>query len=143
MERHLLSLAQQTDSVQKIVGSLDNSTAFEAALKHQQDAVMATTRTHRVLNELLDKVTEAGLVSDEIESLEDLPVVEQLVTQLTDLDSFAGSESKDSIKIYEEETSEPLVAEAVAELVEPVSAPKLVETSEPIEFCKGRQIDAW
>jgi len=62
MEKHLLTLGHQTESVQKIVGSLDNSTAFDNALKHQQDAVMATTRTHRVLNELLEKVEQAGLL---------------------------------------------------------------------------------
>lgn len=99
MERHLMSLSQQTESVQKIVGTLDSSTAFDAALKHQQDAVMATTRTHRVLNELLDKVTAAGLVPD-ADSEEDLEVVEQLSAEVKDLEMFAGSESRQSLRIF-------------------------------------------
>ena len=94
-----MSLSQQTESVQKIVGTLDSSTAFDAALKHQQDAVMATTRTHRVLNELLDKVTAAGLVPD-ADSEEDLEVVEQLSAEVKDLEMFAGSESRQSLRIF-------------------------------------------
>ncbi len=64
MEKHMVMLSKQTESVERIVGTLEDSTGFESALKHQQDAVMATTRTHRVLNELLRKVEAAGMVPE-------------------------------------------------------------------------------
>ena len=67
MEQHLVNLGTQTKSVQDIVGALGESTTFDKALQHQKDAVMATTRTHRVLNELLDKVQEAKLLDASIE----------------------------------------------------------------------------
>lgn len=84
MERHMLTLSKQTESVQQIVGSLEDSTAFEAALKHQQDAVMATVRTHRVLNELLRKVDEAGMVPEPAAPVVESAVAENLVQDLTE-----------------------------------------------------------
>jgi len=83
MEKHMLLLSKQTESVQQIVGSLEDSTAFDSALKHQQDAVMATTRTHRVLNELLRKVEEAGMVQ----------AAESIVAAAADQDAAVSDEA--------------------------------------------------
>lgn len=121
MERHLLSIAKQTDSVQKIVGTLENSTAFDAALQHQQDAVMATTRTHRVLNELLEKVKEAGLDSN-LKRKEDLPVIEQLVAEIseTPTQTQTHSEHKENreIRIFEQDEADPYTVSDDSDLPE-------------------------
>lgn len=114
MEQHLQSLAQQTSSVQTIVGSLDNSTAFESALKHQQDAIMATTRTHRVLNELLEKVNEAGLVSEPEMKLTAESPAQEIESVSVPVDASEAAETS----VEPEVASEPEVA-AEPEAVEP------------------------
>ena len=103
MERNLTSLSRQTDSVRELVGTLGKSTAFDAAIKHQQAAVMATTRTHRVLNELLQKVTDAGLVpgtNSRVDSKADFSVA-QFVAPVKVVKPSRNS----SIKIYDEDES--------------------------------------
>jgi biopolymer transport protein ExbB/TolQ len=117
MEKHMLNLGSQTESVQKIVETLDNSTGFEDALKHQQDAVIATTRTHRVLNELLEKVEQAGLLdatfkenvealkihaATEAENIQAKPILEP---ESAEVDEWAEN-GTDRILIFERE-SEP------------------------------------
>ncbi len=136
MEKHMLALSKQTESVQKIVGSLDDSTAFDAALKHQQDAVMATTRTHRVLNELLRKVEEAGMASEPVivsalnatdttsvnlqeASVEDSPAVATIV------EDVQADKTEASIRIFDEEQSE-----AVKSQPEPIQKPKQIPKPE-------------
>ena len=61
MEKHMVLLSEQTASVRNIVRSLEDSTAFDSALKHQQDAIEATAKTHDVLSQLLTKVEKAAL----------------------------------------------------------------------------------
>ena len=137
MEQHLMSLAKQTDSVQKIVGSLDNSTAFDAALKHQQDAVMATTQTHRVLSELLEKVNAAGMAKDVVSKADfpvaDLPVADHVVRESSGLSSLVESGPVASIKIYDEQEASVEASEEPAEtqVNESIASEETADDSEP------------
>ncbi len=141
MEKHMLALSKQTESVQQIVGSLEDSTAFDAALKHQQDAVMATTRTHRVLNELLRKVEEAGMVSEPvIVSAFDTSSVE-LVAPSNQSSVESQETAPDVTDPVETDPVETFVAEVPADKAEPsiriydedqIEAPNEKPRSQPI-----------
>ena len=69
MERHMVLLAEQTASVTRVVNALDDSTGFETALKHQQDAIDATTRTHDVLSQLLNQAQSSGVKDPDPDSM--------------------------------------------------------------------------
>jgi len=69
LEKHQHSLTNQTESVQSIVSALDQSTAFESAMKQQQEAIEATTRTHDVLAQVLRAAHDLPLMKkDQSES---------------------------------------------------------------------------
>ena len=123
MEQHLLTLGVQTKSVERIVNSLDESTHFEQAMKHQQNAVMATTRTHRVLNELLDKVQEAKLTDrilepamlQSVQSSVGLAAENAMNTNTLPVAKQTAEESDTSVNVEETIVESPVIHEPVVE----------------------------
>ena len=141
MEQHLLTLGVQTKSVERIVNSLDESTHFEQAMKHQQNAVMATTRTHRVLNELLDKVQEAKLTDrilepamlQSVQSSVGLAAENAMNTNTLPVAEQTAEESDTSVNVEETIVESPAIHEPVVEkqVTVPVAVTETAELSEP------------
>ena len=151
MEQHLLTLGVQTKSVERIVNSLDESTHFEQAMKHQQNAVMATTRTHRVLNELLDKVQEAKLTDrilepamlQSVQSSVGLAAENAMNTNTLPVAKQTAEESDTSVNVEETIVESPVIHEPVVEspaihepvvekqVTAPVAVTETAELSEP------------
>jgi len=57
MKDHQESLLSQTDKIQSVVQTLDDTTSFKEALKHQYDSIEATTRMHDVLAQVAKEVS--------------------------------------------------------------------------------------
>ena len=57
MKDHQETLLAQTEKIQSVVQTLDDSTSFENAMKQQKDAVKATTKMHDVLALVANEVS--------------------------------------------------------------------------------------
>ena len=80
MKEHQESLLTQTEKIQSVVQTLDDSTSFENAIEQQKDAVKATTKMHDVL----------ALVASEVSSQS------KMLRQQSDLQTNALKASADA-----------------------------------------------
>ena len=98
---------------------------------------MATTQTHRVLSELLEKVNAAGMAKDVVSKADfpvaDLPVADHVVRESSGLSSLVESGPVASIKIYDEQEAFVEASEEPAEtqVNESIASEETADDSEP------------
>ncbi len=57
MKEHQENLLNQTEKIQSVVQTLDDATSFKEALRHQNEAIEATTKMHDVLARVANEVS--------------------------------------------------------------------------------------